>query len=98
MRTIIKSTSITFNNQCVDLTRVLYGYRHFNSAIRRCLEKHGYTVSNSGNHIKCYYGNRLVTTIASTPSDTNAGHEILRCIRSFWESYEKVKEGVIKQC
>ena len=39
--------------------------------------------------------NRICTTIASTPSDLNAGHQILRHIRAFWESYEK--EG-INQC
>lgn len=88
MRSIIKSSSQTFNSQVLDLTKVLYGYRHFNSDIRKCLERLGYKVSTSGTHFKCYYNNCLVTTIASTPSDTNAGHQILRHIRSFWESYE----------
>ena len=95
MRPIIKSSSKTFNRHIVDLTRVLYGYRHFNAEIKRCFEKLGYTVINSGSHIKCYYDNHLVTTIASTPSDLNAGHQILRHIRTFWESYEK--EGM-NQC
>ena len=89
MRTIIKSTSETFNKQSIDLTRALYGYRHFNIGIKRCFERFGYTMTNSGNHIKCYYGNRLVTTIASTPSDLNAGHQVLRYIRSFLERYEE---------
>lgn len=89
MRTIIKSSSNTFNNQALELTNAIYGYRHFNNDMRKCLERLGYKISFSGNHIKCYYDNRLVTTIASTPSDTNAGHQVLRYIRSFWESYEK---------
>ncbi len=89
MRSILKSSSKTFNSHIIDLTNVLYGYRHFNSEIKKCFEKLGYTIVSSGNHMKCYYNNRLVTTIASTPSDSNAGHEILRCIRLFWESYEK---------
>ena len=89
MRSIIKSKSITFNNQVVELTNAIYGYRHFNNDIRKCLERLGYKITTSGNHIKCYYNNRLVTTIASTPSDTNAGHQVVRYIRLFWESYEK---------
>ena len=88
MRSIIKSSSDTFNRHVGDLTHALYGYRHFNSGIKKCFEKLGYTVINSGSHIKCYYNNRLVTTIASTPSDLNAGHQILRHIRTFWEKYE----------
>ena len=88
MRPIIKSSSKTFNEQVVELTNVLYGYRHFNGEIRKCLERLGYKITTSGNHIKCYYDNHLVTTIASTPSDTNAGHQVLRYFRSFWESYE----------
>ena len=89
MRTLIKSSSETFNTQVMELTHALYGYRHFNGAIKKCLEKYGYKLSTSGNHIKCYYNNRLVTTIASTPSDLNAGHQVLRYFRLFWESYEK---------
>ncbi len=89
MRSLIKSTSITFNSQIEELTRALYGYRHFNNEIKKCLVKHGYKIVTSGNHIKCYFNNRLVTTIASTPSDLNAGHQVLRYIRSFWESYEQ---------
>ena len=89
MRTIIKSTSNTFNKQAVELTNAIYGYRHFSSAIKKSLERLGYKITTSGNHVKCYYNNRLVTTIASTPSDTNAGHQALRYFRSFWESYEK---------
>lgn len=88
MRSLIKSRSIIFNNQALELTNALYGYRHFNNDIRRCLERLGYKITTSGNHIKCYYNNRLVTTIASTPSDTNAGHQVLRYFKSFWESYE----------
>ena len=89
MRSLIKSKSNTFNNQIIELTRAFYGYRHFNSEIKKCLAKYGYKISTSGNHIKCYYDNRLVTTIASTPSDQNAGHQVLRYFRTFWESYEK---------
>lgn len=90
MRSLIKSTSTIFNEQALELTNALYGYRHFTCDIKRSLEKLGYKIVTSGNHIKCYYYNRLVTTIASTPSDTNAGHQVLRYIRAFWESYEKV--------
>ena len=88
MRAIIKSTSNTFNQQVIALTNAIYGYRHFNSDIRRCLEKFGYKIVTTGNHIKVYYNNRLVTSIASTPSDSNAGHQVLRCFKFFWESYE----------
>lgn len=88
MRPIIKSTSDTFNEQVLELTNTIYGYRHFNNDMRRCLERLGYRIVTTGNHIKVYYNNRLVTTIASTPSDTNAGHQVLRYFRSFWESYE----------
>ena len=89
MRTIIKSTSNTFNNQVLELTKALYGYRHFNGNIRRSFVKLGYEITIAGNHIKCFYNKRLVTTIASTPSDLNAGHQVLRHIRAFWEKYEK---------
>ena len=89
MRSIIKSSSATFNKQAIELVNALYGYRHFNNNIKKCLERLGYRIIISGNHIKCYYNNRLVTTIASTPSDTNAGHQALRYFRLFWESYEK---------
>ena len=89
MRCLIKSTSITFNSQIIELTRVFYGYRHFNKEIKKCLTKYGYKIVTSGNHVKCYFDNRLVTTIASTPSDLNAGHQVLRYIRSFWESHER---------
>ena len=89
MRQLVKSSiSETFNNQVVELTKVLYGYRHFNNEIKKCLEKLGYKVINAGSHVKCYYGNFLVVTMASTPSDSNAGHEIIRHIRAFWEKYE----------
>ena len=89
MRPIIKSTSETFNSQVIGLTKVLYGYRHFNENIKRSFVKLGYEIITSGNHIKCFYNNNLVTTIASTPSNSNAGHQVLRHIRSFWEAYEK---------
>ena len=55
MRSLIKSRSITFNNQALELTNALYGYRHFNNDIRRCLERLGYKITTSGNHIKCYF-------------------------------------------
>ena len=89
MRPIIKSKSSTFNQQVLVLTKALYGYRHFNEGIKRSFTKLGYEIISSGNHFKCYFNNNLVTTIASTPSDSNAGHQVLRHIRAFWESYEK---------
>ena len=88
MRSLIKSSNSIFNTQVEELTRVLYGYRHFNSGIQKCFEKLGYEINTSGNHVKCYYDNKLVTTIAKTPSDLNAGHQVLRYIRSFWELNE----------
>ena len=89
MRKIIKSSSNTFNRQAVELTNAIYGYRHFSNSIKKCLEKLGYKITTSGTHFKCYYDNHLVTTIASTPSDLNAGHQVIRYFRLFWESYEK---------
>ncbi len=82
---LLKSSSEIFNNQVEDLTRIFHGYRRFDKKMKRRLEEIGYTVDDSGGHIKCYYGNYLVTTIASTPSDSNAGNQTLRYIRSFWE-------------
>ena len=88
MRQLVKSSNEKFNEQVVELTKVLYGYRHFNNEIKKTLEKLGYIIEKKGTHIKCYYENYLVVTIASTPSDANAGHEIIRHIRAFWEKYE----------
>ena len=88
MRQLVKSSNEKFNEQVVELTKVLYGYRRFNNEIKKTLEKLGYIIEKKGTHIKCYYGNYLVVTIASTPSDANAGHEIIRHIRAFWEKYE----------
>lgn len=88
MRPIIKSSSEIFNKQIIELTKIFYGYRHFNLSIKKCLEKLGYTINTQGNHVKCYYKNYLVTTIAKTPSDLNAGHQVIRHIRKFWEKYD----------
>ena len=88
MRRFIKSSSEVFNSQVEALTQIFYGYRHFDKKMKRSLEKIGYTVVDSGNHIKCFYNDKLVTTIASTPSDLYAGNQTLRYIRSFWEKYE----------
>ncbi len=88
MSRFIKSSSEIFNNQVEDLTQIFHGYRHFDNKMKKCLEKYGYEVITSGGHIKCYYGSYLVTTIASTPSDLNAGHQTLRHIRSFWENFK----------
>ena len=51
MRPIIKSKSKIFNSQSEELTRALYGYRHFNKGIKRCFEKYGYKITTSGGHI-----------------------------------------------
>ncbi len=88
MRQLVKSNNEKFNEQVVELTKVLYGYRRFNNEIKKTLEKLGYIIEKKGTHIKCYYENYLVVTIASTQSDANAGHEIIRHIRAFWEKYE----------
>lgn len=88
MRQLVKSNNEKFNEQVVELTKVLYGYRRFNNEIKKTLEKLGYNIEKHGTHIKCYYENCLVVTIASTPSDANAGHEIIRHIRAFWEKHD----------
>ncbi len=88
MRQLVKSNNEKFNEQVVALTNVLYGYRHFNAEIKNTLERLGYRVEKKGSHVKCYYENYLVVTIAATPSDANAGHEIIRHIRAFWEKFD----------
>lgn len=88
MGQLVKSNNEKFNQQVVELTKVLYGYRLFNNEIKKTLEKLGYIIEKKGTHIKCCYENYFVVTIASTPSDANAGHEIIRHIRAFWEKYE----------
>ena len=92
MRQLVKSNNEKFNEQVVELTKVLYGYRKFNTEIQNTLEKLGYRVEKKGTHVKCYYKNYLVVTMASTPSDANAGHEIIRHIRAFWEKYDSKQE------
>lgn len=87
-RQLVKSNNEKFNEQVVELTKVLYGYRCFNNEIKKTLEKLGYIIEKKGTHIKCYYENYFVVTIASTSRDANAGHEIIRHIRVFWEKYE----------
>ena len=88
MQRDIQSTSKTFNAQVHEITKVLHGYRHFTEEIKKCLEKLGYVIKKCKKHFKCFYNNLFVTTIATTPSDTYAGNQIIRHIRTFWERYE----------
>lgn len=82
---ILKSNNTIFNNQVNILSDIFYGYKKFTPKMKTSMEKLGYEIYKAGKHIKCLYNGKLVTIISLSPSDINAGDNVIRCIRSFWE-------------
>lgn len=83
---LLKSSNSTFNRQVQILTDLFYGYKKFTPKMKSSMESLGYEIFVAGKHVKCLYDGKLVTVISASPSDINAGDNVIRCIRLFWET------------
>ena len=71
-----------------DLVRVFMGYKKLTPKLCKRLEGLGYKITKEGDHAKVYmniHGSERCMVISTTPSDKNAGRQILRQIRRMYE-------------
>ena len=86
----IKTTSTELSKIWDELSNVFLEYSKYDAKIEKrlnklCIE----TVHNKGNHVKLFFyvkGKKQCIIIATSPSDTYAGRQILRQFRKCYEN------------
>jgi hypothetical protein len=80
----LKTTSIELNKIWTELKSIFINYKGMTSRTIQQLQNIGFSIHKSSNHTKIIMPVGVMV-VSNTPSDKNAGRQILRQIRRMYE-------------